>query len=155
MFQVKDDNAEIATMERQIAELQERSGHLQEEQSQLDEELDENQSERNQKYRELRKREENMDAFLAGFEEGQAAETARLAELEQEIRTLAEDTSRELGHVGRLPTAQGYSTLRDDLAFKEGEAEKSKNTLEGVNREHSLLQQNLEKVNKESVTFQC
>ena len=43
--------------------------HLQEEQSQLDQDLEENQSERNQKYRELRKREENMDQFLNNFEE--------------------------------------------------------------------------------------
>ena len=144
--QVKDDNAEISTMERQVAEMQDKIVHLQEEMSQLDQDIEENQSERNQKYRELRKREENMDTFLASFEEGKAAELERLAALEQRIQTLTEEMSRDLGRAGHLPTAQGFSALRDDLAFKEGEMEKSKNTLEGVNREHAQLQLNLEKV---------
>ena len=36
LAQVKEDNKEIATMERQIAETQENSGRHQDEQSQLD-----------------------------------------------------------------------------------------------------------------------
>ena len=61
---------------------------------------------------------------------------------------MTEEMSRNLAHVGHLPTSQGFSTMKEDLAFKEGEMEKSKNTLEGVNREHSQLQVNLEKVIK-------
>ena len=60
--------------------------HLQEEQSQLDQDIEENQSERNQKYRELRKREESMDQFLASYEESKATELERLSELEQSIQ---------------------------------------------------------------------
>ncbi len=112
----------------------------------LDQELEENQSERNQKYRELRKREENMDQFLAGFEESMAQEREKLSELEAEIAKVAADMSADLDRVGHLPTAQGFSVMKDDLAFKEGEAEKSRNTLEGVTREHGQLQTNLEKV---------
>ena len=40
---------------------------LGEERQQLDLEVEENQSERNQKYRELRKREETMDTFLGSY----------------------------------------------------------------------------------------
>ena len=123
-------------------------GHLQEEQAQLDADLEENQSERNQKYRELRKREENMDTFLSGFEDSKKAEIERLSELEQDVQRVAEEMSRALAHAGHLPTAQGFSTLKDDLAFKEGEMEKSKNTLDGVRGEHSQLQANLEKVGR-------
>ena len=65
---VKDDNAEIAIMERHIAEAGERIRQLGEEREQLDMDLEENQSERNQKYRELKKREETMDQFLGSFE---------------------------------------------------------------------------------------
>ena len=36
--------------------------------------------------------------------------------------------------------------MKDDLAFKKGEMEKSKNTLDGLGREHGQLQMNLEKV---------
>ena len=59
--QVKEDNKEISTMERQTAEVQDKMNQLHEEQSQLDRDLEESQSERNTKYRELRKREETMD----------------------------------------------------------------------------------------------
>ena len=59
---------------------------MQEEHNQLDQDLEENQSERNQKYRELRKREETMDTFLATFEENKSQELERLADLEQQIQ---------------------------------------------------------------------
>jgi hypothetical protein len=38
----------------------------------LFQDLEENQSEKNQKYRDLRKREETMDSFLASFESNRA-----------------------------------------------------------------------------------
>lgn len=113
---------------------------------QLDQELEENQSERNQKYRELRKREDNMDQFLASFEDSMTQEREKLSEMEEEISRVAADMSSDLERAGHLPTAQGFSVMKDDLAFKEGEAEKSRNTLEGVTREHGQLQANLEKV---------
>lgn len=48
--------------------------------------VEENQSERNQKYRELKKREETMDNFLASFEETQAEELKRIADLQMQAR---------------------------------------------------------------------
>lgn len=119
---------------------------LNEEQSQLDQDLEENQSERNQKYRELRKREETMDQFLASFDENKTQELERISGLEKQVQNMTEEMSRSLEQAGHLPTMQGFSTMKDDLAFKEGEMEKSKNTLEGITKEHSQLQMNLEKV---------
>ena len=85
---VKDDNAEISIMERQIVEAQERMRQLGEETDQLDQDLEENQSERNQKYRELRKREETMDQFLTSYEDTRAEELERLQDLEAQIARL-------------------------------------------------------------------
>ena len=48
--------------------------------------VEENQSERNQKYRELKKREETMDNFLASFEETQAEELKRIGDLQMQVR---------------------------------------------------------------------
>ncbi len=155
LLRVKEDNAEIATMERQAGEARERQGHLREEQEHLEQELEENQSERNQKYRELRRREENMDLFLSSFESSSAAERERASEAEREVAAVAAALSSDLERGGRLPTAQGFSVMREDLAFKEGEAEKSRNTLEGVNRERAQLQANLEKVRIADVLFPC
>ncbi len=127
------------------------TGHLQDEHQQLDQDLEENQSERNQKYRELRRREENMDQFLSGFESAMAQELERLSSQEAEVVRVAAAMSADLERAGHLPTAQGFSVMRDDLAFKEVEAEKSRNTLEGVTREHAQLQANLEKVSEDDL----
>merc|ERR1719244_1562497 len=87
-----------------------------------------------------------MDQFLNTFDETKDQEKQRLQELEEQIATLLEEMSRNLSAVGHLPTSQAYSNMKEDLAFKEGEVEKSKNTLEGLNREHQQLTLNLEKI---------
>ncbi len=64
LLQVKEDNAEIATMESQIAEMQDQISRLSDESTHLEQDLEENQSDRNVKYRDLRKREETMDQVI-------------------------------------------------------------------------------------------
>ena len=54
-------------MEQQISELSDQIYRLQDEGNQLDQELEENQSEKNVKYRDLRKREEAMDQVSKKF----------------------------------------------------------------------------------------
>lgn len=44
--------------------------------------MEENQSEKNQKYRDLKKREETMDAFLMGYDNNKAQELDRINELQ-------------------------------------------------------------------------
>ena len=143
---VKDDNAEISIMERHISEAGERIRQLGEEREQLDQDLEENMSERNQKYRELKKREETMDQFLSSFDSNKAEELERLQELEAGIVRMMEAMSNNLNSAGHLPSTSAFSNMKQDLAFKEGELEKSKNTVEGLNREHQQLTQNLEKI---------
>ena len=48
-------------MEQQISDLSDQMSRYNDEATQLDQDLEENQSERNVKYRDLRKREETMD----------------------------------------------------------------------------------------------
>ena len=48
-------------MEQQISDLTDQMSRIGDEGTQLDQDLEENQSERNVKYRDLRKREETMD----------------------------------------------------------------------------------------------
>ncbi|KAK8386714.1 hypothetical protein O3P69_017878 [Scylla paramamosain] len=144
--QVKEDNSEIATMERQISEVQEQIRQLQDECQQLDQELDENKSERSQKYRELRKREETMDNFLATFEASKKEELSRLEVLENNNVALLGKLSRHLAHLKQLPSSSEFEIMRSDLAFKEGELEKSKFTEEGLKSENLNLQANLQKI---------
>ena len=146
MFQVKEDNAEISIMERHIAECGDKLRQVQEEMGQLDMDLEENMSERNQKYRELKKREETMDAFIGTFDSNKEEELERLQSLEGQITRLLGAMSSSLETAGHLPSSQTFSSMKEDLAFKEGELEKSKNTLEGLSREHQQLAMNLEKI---------
>ncbi|XP_068222988.1 intraflagellar transport protein 74 homolog isoform X1 [Palaemon carinicauda] len=146
LLQVKEDNGEIATMERQCSEVQEQMKGIQEEILQLDQELEENQSERSQKYRELRKREETMDQFLATFDENKGEEVKRLEGLEKNNVALLEKLSRNMAHFALLPNARDFDIMRSDLAFKEGELEKSKFTEQGLKHERLSLQANLQKI---------
>ncbi|XP_042865475.1 intraflagellar transport protein 74 homolog isoform X3 [Penaeus japonicus] len=146
LLQVKEDNTEIATMERQIGEVQDHIHRVQEELQQLDQDLEENQSERSQKYRELRKREETMEQFLATFDKNKQDEVQRLETLEKNNVVLLEKLSRNLAHFNHLPSTRDFDVMQSDLAFKEGELEKSKYTEQGLKQEHLNLQSNLQKI---------
>merc|ERR1719414_1488290 len=146
LTQVKEDNKEIATMERQAAETQDHISRLQEELSHLDRDLEENQSERNTKYRELRKREETMDTFLEGFEGNKKEELERCKQLEKEIEELSSQMSEAIGSVDHIPSRSDYLNMKEDLSFREGELDKSRQTLEGLKREHGQLNANLDKI---------
>ena len=63
-----------------------------------------------------------------------------------QIQQVTEEMSRLLSAAGHLPSAAGFSAMKEDLSFKQGEMEKSKNTLDGLGKEHGQLQMNLEKV---------
>lgn len=72
-------------MEQQISELSDQISRHHDEGNQLDQELEENQSEKNVKYRDLRKREEAMDQFLQSFEESKRQELERCMDLHQKV----------------------------------------------------------------------
>ena len=90
---------------------------LTEARDQPDQDLEENQSERNQKYRELKKREERMDQFLQSFDDTKEEEQQKLTELEGQIPSLLEGISWNLVSVGHLPTSQ--VTEQNNFAISE------------------------------------
>ena len=60
---------------------------------QTEDDIENSQGERTQKYRELRKREEQMDEFLTNFEDNHARELKRIDELEASNVALLEHMS--------------------------------------------------------------
>ncbi|KAG0445224.1 hypothetical protein HPB47_018135 [Ixodes persulcatus] len=146
LMQVKEDNAELAGIERQTSEARERLTAVQEELSQLDQELEDQHGERRAKYRELKKREETMDAFLETFADTRQAEVDRQEKLQGDIVEHLEIVSRNLPHFSNLPSQDEMALLRDDLAFKEGEMEKSKMTLSTLGQEQKKLAVDLQKI---------
>ncbi|XP_032822202.1 intraflagellar transport protein 74 homolog isoform X1 [Petromyzon marinus] len=156
--QVKEDNQEIASMDRQLSEVKEKIGHLNEEIGQLENDMEEHQEgERNQKYKELKKREESMDEFLSAFEENRRQEVERKAELEAAIVSLLESISRSMGRSKQISnvSAQELRTMQEDLTFKETEMKKSEVTAHGLSGESQRLQLDLEKVKQLETKIQA
>ncbi|CAH1779959.1 unnamed protein product [Owenia fusiformis] len=144
--QVKEDNQEMSSMDRQCNEIREKVSNLQEEIRQLDMDIEENQGERNQKYKELKKREETMTEFLESFDQSKNQELERKGQLQLNIVALLEHMSRNMARGHNLPTPKELATMKDDLAFKATEMKKSEATAAGLASEQEKLQLDLQKV---------
>uniref|UniRef100_A0A8C8Y7R3 Intraflagellar transport 74 n=1 Tax=Panthera leo TaxID=9689 RepID=A0A8C8Y7R3_PANLE len=118
--QVKEDNQEIASMEREM----------------------------NQKYKELKKREENMDTFIETFEETKNQELERKAQIEANIVTLLEHSSRNINRMKQISsiTNQELKMMQDDLNFKSTEMQKSQSTARNLTSDSQRLQLDLQKM---------
>ncbi|XP_038625810.1 intraflagellar transport protein 74 homolog [Tachyglossus aculeatus] len=146
--QVKDDNQEILLMERQLADIKETIINYSEEVRQLDMEIDEHQGEMRQKYKELKKREENMDSFLESFEEMRNQEQDRKTQIETNIVSLLEHSSRNINRMKQIScvTNQDLKLMQEDLNFKSSEMEKSRSTNRNLNSDSQRLQLDLQKM---------
>lgn len=143
LLQVKEDNQEIASMDRQVAEIKERFGNLQTEIQQIDMDLEDSQGEKNQKYKELKKREETMDEFLQTFEDTKRQELEKIGVFEQNIVTVLNSMSGDLQASSHLPSSNEFGAMKDDLDLKQGEMEKSKLTASNLMQENQKLQDDL------------
>ncbi|XP_072877795.1 intraflagellar transport protein 74 homolog isoform X3 [Chlorocebus sabaeus] len=184
--QVKDDNQEIASMERQLTDIKEKINQFNEEIRQLDMDLEEHQEPRscpgwsavmqswlfaaltsrnqiilppqpsecgttgemNQKYKELKKREENMDTFIETFEETKNQELERKAQIEANIVSLLEHCSRNINRMKQISsiTNQELKMMQDDLNFKSTEVQKSQSTARNLTSDSQRLQLDLQKM---------
>ncbi|XP_058528465.1 intraflagellar transport protein 74 homolog isoform X3 [Ochotona princeps] len=146
--QVKEDNQEIASMERQLTDIKEKINQFNEEIRQLDMDLEEHQGEMNQKYKELKKREENMDNFIENFEEIKNQEVERKAQIEASIVALLEHCSRNINRMKQISsiTNQELKMMQDDLNFKSTEMQKSQSTARNLTSDSQRLQLDLQKM---------
>ncbi|XP_012685661.1 intraflagellar transport protein 74 homolog isoform X2 [Clupea harengus] len=146
--QVKEDNQEIAGMERQLTEMREKISQVNEEMRQLDNDLEESQGERSQKYKELKKKEENINSFLETFDEAKAQELERHQQTQANVVALLEHSSRNMTRLRQISsvTAHELRSIQEDLSFKETEMYKSESTAKGLSSENHRLQEDLQKV---------
>lgn len=135
-------------MERQLTDVREKISHLTEEMRQLNADMEDHQGERTQKYRELQKKEEEIDLYLNTFEENTSLELQHIRDAQSSIVALLEHSSRNINHLQQLSavTAQELKSMQDDLSFKETEMQKSQSTAKGLSSESERLQQDLLKV---------
>ncbi|XP_044283612.1 intraflagellar transport protein 74 homolog isoform X2 [Varanus komodoensis] len=146
--QVKEDNQEIASMERQLTDIKEKINHLNEGIRQLDMDLEEQQGEKNLKYKELKKREESMDNFLETFEETKNQELERKTQIEANIVALLEHSSRNVNRMKQISsvTNQELKIMQEDLTFKSSEMQKSQSTAKNLDTDSQRLQMDLQKM---------
>ncbi|XP_043959816.1 intraflagellar transport protein 74 homolog isoform X2 [Gambusia affinis] len=146
--QVKEDNQEIASMERQLTEIRDRKRQISEDIRNLDQDSEAAQGECQQKYKELKRKEEEIDRFLDSFEESRAEEQKKLTRSQEDIVSLLEHCSRNmlrLRHVDTV-TASELKNMQEVLVSKETEVVRSESTARGLTTESHRLQQDLEKV---------
>ncbi|KAI5089138.1 intraflagellar transport protein 74-like [Silurus meridionalis] len=143
--QVKEDNQEIASMERQLTETREKISRLTEELRQLDKDMEDHQGERTQKYKELQKKEEEIDAYLETFDTNRAQEMEHIRETQASIVALLEQSSRMMNRMNQLSAISPHElkSMQEDLSFKETEMQKSQSTANGLSSECERLQQDL------------
>ncbi|XP_068199717.1 intraflagellar transport protein 74 homolog [Antennarius striatus] len=146
--QVKEDNQEIATMTRQLTEIRERTGQITEELRQLEQDSEEVQGESQQKYKDLKKKELEMDRFLDSFDESKAQEEERTTQIQENIVSLLEHCSRNMLRLQQVDTvtASELKNMQEVLVSKETEVVHSESTAKGLVTESQRLQQDLEKV---------
>ncbi|XP_055007125.1 intraflagellar transport protein 74 homolog [Boleophthalmus pectinirostris] len=146
--QVKEDNQEIASMERQLAEIRERTRQITEELRQMEQDSEDAQGESRQRYKELKKKEEELDSFLDSFEETRQREEDKQIQIQESIKSLLEQCSRcqlRLHHVDTI-TANELRNMQEVLVSKETEVNQSESTAKNLTTESRRLQQDLEKV---------
>ncbi|KAM9337753.1 intraflagellar transport protein 74 homolog [Symphorus nematophorus] len=146
--QVKEDNQEIASMERQLTEIRDRTAQITEEIRQLEQDSEEAQGERQQKYKEMKKKEEEIDRYLESFEESRAQEQNKMTQSQENIVALLEHCSRNMLRLHQVDTvtASELRNMQEVLVSKETEVVQSESTARGLTTESQRLQQDLEKV---------
>uniref|UniRef100_A0A669DH78 Intraflagellar transport 74 n=1 Tax=Oreochromis niloticus TaxID=8128 RepID=A0A669DH78_ORENI len=136
--QVKEDNQEIASMERQLTEIRDRTRQITEEIRHLEQDS-----------------EQCMDitsvlfsGFLESFEESRAQEEERLKQGQENIVSLLEHCSRNMLRLRQVDTvtASELRNMQEVLVSKETEVVQSESTARGLTTESQRLQQDLEKV---------
>ncbi|XP_049627033.1 intraflagellar transport protein 74 homolog [Suncus etruscus] len=146
--QVKEDNQEIASMDRQLSDIREKIHHFSEDIRQLDMDLEGHQGEMNQRYKELKKKEENMDTFIETFDETKNQELEWKVQLEASIVALLEHCSRNLIRMKQISsiTNQELKMMQDDLTIKSTEMQKSQSTARNLTSDSQRLQLDLQKM---------
>ncbi|KAK5877233.1 hypothetical protein CesoFtcFv8_024759 [Champsocephalus esox] len=146
--QVKENNQETASMDRQLTEIRERMEQITEQIRQLEQDSEEAQGECQQKYRELKRRDEEIDRYMESFEELRAQEQDKMTQSQENIVSILEHCSRNMLRLHQVDTvtASELRNMQEVLVSKETEVVQSESTARGLTTESQRLQQDLEKV---------
>uniref|UniRef100_A0A1A8NJ90 Intraflagellar transport 74 homolog n=3 Tax=Nothobranchius pienaari TaxID=704102 RepID=A0A1A8NJ90_9TELE len=146
--QMKADNQEIASMERQLSEISGRTRQILEEAEHLEQGSDAAQGECQQKYKMLKRKENEMDELLDSYKQLEADELEKLTQSQENIVSVLELCSRNMLRLRQVDTmtASELRNMQEVLFNKETEVVQSESTAKGLTIESLRLHQDLEKV---------
>uniref|UniRef100_A0A7N8XWW1 Intraflagellar transport 74 n=1 Tax=Mastacembelus armatus TaxID=205130 RepID=A0A7N8XWW1_9TELE len=101
-----------------------------------------------QKYKELKRKEEEIDRFLESFEESRTQEQEKMTQSQEDIISLLEHCSRNMLRLRQVDTvtASELRNMQEVLVSKETEMVQSESTARGLATESQRLQHDLDKV---------
>lgn len=138
---IKRDNADIAATEAQIAEKEKKMTELEQQLEQLEADIEDNQSEKQVKYQELRRREEMMEDFMSMYERNKQEEMEKLEKLEKEIVDKLKAVANAVENNEYLTEAEEAAILRDKLPYNDYEVTHRDNDFEELKKDYATMQQ--------------
>lgn len=143
---IKRDNSDIAATEAQIAEKEKKLAELEQQLEQLETDMEDNQSEKQIRYQELRKREEMMEEFMATYEQSKREEMEKLEKLEREIVDKLEAASNAMENNEYLTETEEAAILRDKSSYGDYEAAHRDDDFEELKKDYAVMQQTFNKL---------
>lgn len=144
--QVKEDNQEISGFESRIRELRGKIEHCQEEISRCEDSIVDQDSDQAKKYKELKKREDQIEDYLSKHGSLLSEEKEAKQIHEENIVKLLEAISTGLSRAKMLPSVTDFKDLKDDLEFKATEADRAKDTLDTLETDKTKLKSDFNKL---------
>ncbi|XP_032677431.1 intraflagellar transport protein 74 homolog [Odontomachus brunneus] len=143
---IKRDNTDIAATEAQIAEKERKVTELELELEQLETDMEDNQSEKQVKYKELRKREETMELFMSTYEQNKQEETEKLETLERDIVDKLAAVANGVANNEYLTEAEEMAVLRDKFSYNDYEVTHREDDFDSLKKDYAIMQQTFNKM---------
>lgn len=138
---IKRDNNDIAATEAQIAEKEKKVTEMEQHLEQLETDMEDNNSEKQTKYQELRKREEMMEEFMSTYEQNKQEEMEKLEKLEREIVDKLEAVTNAVENNEYLTEAEELAILRDKFSYSDYEVAHRDDDFEELKKDYATMQQ--------------
>ncbi|EFN80669.1 intraflagellar transport protein 74 homolog [Harpegnathos saltator] len=143
---IKHDNTDIAATEAQIAEKERKVSELELELEQLETDMEDNQSEKQVKYKELRKREETMEQFMLTYEQNKQEEIEKLEKLKRDIVDKLAAVANGVANNEYLTEAEEMAVLRDKFSYNDYEVTHHDDDFDSLKKDYATMQQTFNKM---------
>lgn len=143
---IKRDNTDIAATEARITEKERKMAELELELEQLEADMEDNRSEKQVRYKELRKREETMEQFMSTYEQSKREETEKLEKLERDIVDKLAAVANGVESNEYLTEAEEMAVLRDKFPYNDYEAVHRDDDFEEMKKDYAVMQQTFNKM---------